>query len=221
VLVLRGVTKDRKIVTRFSEDLPSSGIVWHKYEDLSKDEKKFVDKTEPDLMKSGDPKTKFANRINFHFADEITGREFFKVFEGRDGKADWERCDVVFYESEDGEPWSNYKEFLVKLGATQDDDKTLGDYIKVGDKFTGTIVLGNDKYLHLDPTTIEPAFVVADEPVPNEPIGLSEEGIELLKMLKEQEGIEIAKVVKNPAWSEVKRFVRSYTQDGVHIKIVE
>lgn len=220
-LILRGVTKDKKIVTRFSEDLPSTGIVWHKYDELDTKEKKLVNNTEPDLMKSGEPKTKFANRINLHFADEVTGREFFKLFEGRDGKADWEKCDVVFYESEDGEPWSNFAKFLSDLGAVPEDEKPLGEYLKVGDKFEATLMLGNDKYLHLDPTTLTPLFNVANEPE-SEPLPeLSQKGFELLQMLKDQEGIEIAKVVKNPAWSEVKKYVKSYTQDGVHIKIME
>ena len=155
IIVLKEVTKNEKIVMRFSEKLPTKGIVWHDYGSLTREEKRLVDKLEPDMRKGGEPKSKFAHRWNLHFTDEKTGREFFKVFEGQKGRPDWEKCDIVFYTDVDNMPWGNFATFLKTLGM-DDGEGTLGDFLKIGDRFTAVLMLGQDGYLHLDPETLTP-----------------------------------------------------------------
>ena len=140
--------KVSKVVMRFSDEVPEE-LVWKAYDTLHKEDQKLIDEIEPDTRAGGQPKSKFANRFNFAFADKVTGR-------------DWP-YDVSFYTNEDGTPWTSFKNFLQALGADFTKAVRIGDYLHVGDEFTAVLILKNDKrsgkeFLHLDPKSLTPVF---------------------------------------------------------------
>jgi len=231
-VVLTGVKKFEKVVNKFSSRLPDKGFAGHVYDELSKDEKKLVDSLEPDKLKSGTSKEKFSHRWHFHFEHPTTKIKFYKEFEGRDGEAGWERCDVKYYTNEENVPWDNFAEFLRGLGAEDGDNKPIGSYIHIGDKFTAKVITSpkEDKYLHIDQGTLTPLFTVADTPdTPKEPTpapdpteGLTDKEKKLLEFLKgDGDGMAISDAMKKPGWAKVRKYVKSYTEDGKTIKIVE
>lgn len=214
--VLDNVMKVEKVVVRFSEQLPAFGICWHAYDTLAPDEKKLVDTLEPDKRKNGDPKSKFATLYQLEFKDSVTGRQFL--------------FDVKFYTNTDGSVWPAFKDFLEMLGPEIKGPVKLGDYLKIGQKFTATLVKRNDGYLHIDQQTLQPIFEIDTEQ--EKPVTISETEAKLLEYLQtDGTGTPLydipeclPKELGNEdellkAWNNIKKRVKSYTNDGVTVNI--
>ena len=149
--ILMEVKKEEKLVMNFSGEVPRE-LAWKPYAKLHPEDRKLIDEIEPEVMKSGTPKTKFSHRYLFLFKEMETG--VWKNFQ----------YDVSFLIGEDGQPWADFRAFLTGLGAdfSQSAKFKIGDYIAIGDKFTGTLIskTGTDgkNHVHLDKNTLEPVY---------------------------------------------------------------
>jgi hypothetical protein len=173
--ILRDVVKVTKLITPFSKSIPKE-LLWQPFAEIHEDDQTFIEELEPDTMKSGTPKSKYANKYYFLFQEKESGQRQWSYFiDGQrvphnevKGPDDYDSlmADVTFMTDVNGQPWSDFREFLKMLGANFENSTNfkLGDYISIGDEFTATLAGRTGKtgkiYTYIDVKTLEPAYKV-------------------------------------------------------------
>lgn len=121
-----GITEIKRLVLRFSKELPVTGVAWRDYATIGAENQKMVDELAPDVNINGKPKAKFATQYIVALEDIENGRKYLYDVK------------VMCFEGGDT-PWSMYVPMLERIGPKVTKDFDLEAYFKLDDMFTARL----------------------------------------------------------------------------------
>jgi hypothetical protein len=144
-LAVIGITEIKRLVLRFSKDLPATGVAWRDFGLLSMEKQQMIEELTPDTNANGKPKARFATQYVIAMEDIESGRKYLYDVK------------VTCFEGGD-KPWSMYIPMLERLGPKVGKDFDLEAYFKLDDMFVAKLKKEEgEKYWHLNLDTLERA----------------------------------------------------------------